>query len=89
MQRFVVKMANPTINDATMPNSTDHTRIGSCAIRLTLVDLILRRLENTNHVGCGPKAAEVFLIPALVDAAEKGIMRRHHKAMERTARVDL
>ena len=75
-----------------MPNSTDHTRIGSCAIRLTLVDLILRRLENTNHVGCGgcgPKAAEVFLIPALVDAAEKGIMRRHHKAMERTARVDL
>ena len=37
---------------------------------------------NCGHVHCRPKAAEVFLILTLVDAAEKGIMRKHHKAME-------
>ena len=83
-------MANPTINDAQFHRPHPDWELRHQVD--TLVDLILRRLENTNHVGCGgcgPKAAEVFLIPALVDAAEKGIMRRHHKAMERTARVDL
>jgi predicted alpha-1,6-mannanase (GH76 family) len=61
MQRFVVKMANPTINDAQIHSAHPDWELRHQVD--TLVDLILRRLENTNHVGCGgcgPKRLRCF-----------------------------